>query len=282
MATSTVCLTFDFDAISVWIAPSTGIGAVNMGDVSRGEFSGRVAAPRILDLLKKHDIAATWFVPGHTVDTFPDVCKRISEEGHEMGYHGYAHDVAAERDQTFEMAMFAIRRVSGKNPVGSRFPGPFTDAVVSKLIEKGFLYDSSLQAEDYHPYRVRKGDEWPPSVEGPYKFGAETKLVEIPFQWYLDDWPAFNFNWEPYTYGCTSVDTMYQYYRRQFDYLHRHVKGGMIDYCFHPQVIGRGYLISMLDDLIRYIKRKGSVRFCQLQEVAREYDKTHPVQAVHK
>jgi peptidoglycan/xylan/chitin deacetylase (PgdA/CDA1 family) len=79
--------------------------------------------------VRGHDIVATWFVPGHTVDTFPDICKRISEEGHEMAYHGYAHegDTSAEKDQTFEMALPALKRVSGKNPVGCRYPAPLKD-----------------------------------------------------------------------------------------------------------------------------------------------------------
>lgn len=249
-----------------------------MPDISRGEFGARVAAPRVLELLKKYDIVSTWFIPGHTADTFPEICKKISEQGHEIGCHGYAHEPdppPEEEEQIFQRAMAAIRRVSGKNPIGYRWTGThFADYTIDRLLEKGFLYDSSLMASEYHPYRIRKGDKW--SLKEPYKFGTETKLVEIPIQWYLDDWPAFTFSWEPFRYAYTSVETMHQYFKRQFDYMSKHEKDGVCTYCMHPEVIGRGYLITMFEDLIRHMKRTRAVRFCQAQEVVHEYSRKHP------
>ncbi len=81
-----VCLTFDFDALSIWMAR----GSVTPTPVSRGEF-GVVGAERILALLSRQDIAATWFVPGHTIETYPEICARIHRAGHEIGNHGYLH-----------------------------------------------------------------------------------------------------------------------------------------------------------------------------------------------
>jgi peptidoglycan/xylan/chitin deacetylase (PgdA/CDA1 family) len=280
MPTSTICLSFDFDAISAWLTSwSSGRSRPSAVDISRGEFGARVGAPRILDLLKKYDIEATWFVPGHTADTFPDICKRVSREGHEIGYHGYAHEAdprPEEEAEIFKLAMTALKKVYGRDPVGYRFPGlDLADFTIDRLLENGFLYDSSLMGDDFHLYRVRRGDQW--SLKGPYKFGSETRLVEIPFSWYLDDWPAFTFSWDPFRYAFTAVDTVYQYWKRHFDYMHECIEDGVYTLCTHPQVIGRAHLITMLEDLIRHMKKANGVRFCQLQEVATEYNKAHPV-----
>ena len=78
-----VCMSFDFDAISVWVGPR---GTKSAPLIARGEF-GEVGAHRILDLFEEHQIPGTWFIPGHTIDTYPDVCQRVAAEGHEIGYH---------------------------------------------------------------------------------------------------------------------------------------------------------------------------------------------------
>jgi peptidoglycan-N-acetylglucosamine deacetylase len=275
-----VCLSFDFDAIAAWLTSwSSGRDRATSIDISRGEFGARVGAPRILDLLKKYDIHATWFIPGHTAETFPDICKRVFSEGHEIGYHGYAHEADPSPEQEvhiLELATNAIRKVTGRNPVGYRFPGlDLTDHTVRTLIDRGFIYDSSLMGEDFHPYRVRIGDQW--SLTGPYKFGDESELVEIPFSWYLDDWPAFTFTWEPFRYAFTSTETIYNYWRTQFDYMHTHEKRGVFTLCTHPQVIGRAHLIAILEKFIRRVKRR-SARFCRMQEVAVEYNRVHPLE----
>jgi len=280
LARPTVCLSFDFDAISAWLTGwSSGRDRPTAVDISRGEFGARVGAPRLLELLKKYDIEATWFIPGHTVDTFPQLCKRVREEGHEIAYHGYAHEVdptPEEEKRIFNQVIASLKRATGCNPVGHRFPGlDLADHTIESLIKRGFLYDSSLMGDDFHPYRVRIGDRW--SSNGPYIFGAETPLVEMPFSWYADDWPAFTFSWEPFRYAFTSVETIYQYWKRQFDFMHKHVKEGVFTICMHPQVIGRGHLITMLEDLIRYMKGRVNVRFCSLQKVALEYNKAHPI-----
>ncbi|HZZ45919.1 MAG TPA: polysaccharide deacetylase family protein [Pseudonocardia sp.] len=87
-ATPTLCLTFDFDAISVWLGT---FGVSTPTYVSRGEFAANVATPRILDLLERESVTSTWYIPGLDVDTYPDVCRRIRDAGHEIGHHGYAH-----------------------------------------------------------------------------------------------------------------------------------------------------------------------------------------------
>ena len=67
MARRIVCLTFDFDAVSGWISR----GLTSPTPMSRGEF-GLVGARRILALLAEYDIRATWFIPGHTIESFSE------------------------------------------------------------------------------------------------------------------------------------------------------------------------------------------------------------------
>ena len=84
-----VCLSFDFDAISIWVGPR-GTRSPNL--ISRGVFGGRVGAQRMLRLMTDRGLPTTWFIPGHTIDTFPEICREIADRGHEVGYHGYCHE----------------------------------------------------------------------------------------------------------------------------------------------------------------------------------------------
>src|SRR3990172_8998268 len=92
---SAVCLTFDFDALSVWLAG----GLDTPFHISRGEFGARVGVPRILALLEKYGIPATWFIPGHTIDTYPELVKQINNAGHEIAHHGYCHEAPVTLDE---------------------------------------------------------------------------------------------------------------------------------------------------------------------------------------
>src|SRR5687768_8398198 len=87
MARHIVCLTFDFDAMSGFISR----GMTSPSPISRGEFGANVGASRILALLKRYDIAASWYIPGHTLETYPDQCERVFDAGHEIGHHGWTH-----------------------------------------------------------------------------------------------------------------------------------------------------------------------------------------------
>jgi peptidoglycan/xylan/chitin deacetylase (PgdA/CDA1 family) len=152
-----VCLTFDFDAISVW--PGA-LGLTSPSAVSRREFSGRVAVPRVLDILKRAGVSATFFVPGITIEAWPDLCRRILDEGHELGHHGYHHitpatmDEAAEREQ-LERGLATMDRVlDGHRAVGYRSPGGELSANSTRLLaESGFIYESTMSAQDFEPYQ---------------------------------------------------------------------------------------------------------------------------------
>ena len=136
-----VCLSFDFDAMSLWIA---NFQTDSPNALSRGEFGGRVGAPRLLDLLRERGLRSTWFIPGHTVEAFPEVCRRIAAEGHEIGHHGYCHENPRKLDRDQEVAVIergirCIESITGIKPRGYRCPsGSFTQRSIELLHQYGF------------------------------------------------------------------------------------------------------------------------------------------------
>jgi peptidoglycan/xylan/chitin deacetylase (PgdA/CDA1 family) len=185
-------LTFDFDALSSWIA----WGLVTPTPLSRGEF-GAIGTGRILSLLKKFDIRATWFIPGVTIKTYPEVCEGIVEQGHEIAHHGWTHVPPANLSREKELEGLirgneAISRLSGRPARGYRSPAwDLSSHTVELLLDQGFLYDSSMMGNDYTPYYARIGDA--ARLEGPFKFGKTTNLLEMPISWSTDDFPHFEY-----------------------------------------------------------------------------------------
>ena len=160
--TLSCALTFDFDATSVWIGS---FGSRNPSTLSRGEF-GAVAVPRILALLKAHDIPATFCIPGHTAYAYPDLVRRIADEGHEIAHHGWVHENPAAFDEAGERANLergfeALHKVARVTPTGYRSPAwDFSERTVRLLVEFGFRYDSSLMGQDFTPYDARAEDRF--------------------------------------------------------------------------------------------------------------------------
>jgi peptidoglycan/xylan/chitin deacetylase (PgdA/CDA1 family) len=271
MPESTICVTFDFDAISLWMAR----GQTSPGPISRGEF-GAHAIPRILKMLDEHGITATFFIPGHTVDTYPRQCAAIAEAGHEIGLHGYLHEPVSKLKPEDEAAaaaraMESIRRGTGYRPTGNRTPSwDFTPSTVDVLLEVGCEYDSSLMATDYMPYYARRGDVVDP--DGPYIFGEPTSLVEIPVSWSLDDYPQFEYLRADTAIlpGLRRPDTVFANFLDDVDYTVREDPGGVCVFTFHPQVIGRGHRMLGLERLLQACSER-PVRFRTCSEVARDF-----------
>ena len=192
MSRHIVCLTFDFDAMSGLVAR----GLTSPTPVSRGEF-GAIGAGRILDLLAKHRIRASWFVPGVVIGTYPEVCRRIAGEGHEIGHHGWSHVPPAQlgrekEEEGLVRGNEAIAGITGAPARGYRSPSwDLSPDTIGLLIEHGFFYDSSMMGDDHTPYRARTGDVV--VVDAPMRFGPATDLVEMPISWSLDDFPHFEF-----------------------------------------------------------------------------------------
>jgi peptidoglycan/xylan/chitin deacetylase (PgdA/CDA1 family) len=261
----TVCLTFDFDALSSWIAPPRGPSGPSA--LSRGEFGARVGLPRILGLLERESIEATFFVPGHTADTFPELCRAIIAGGHEIGHHGYLHErpaelTADEERVALERGIASIVRAVGRRPRGYRSPGwDLSWDSVHLLLDYGFEYDSSMMADDFQLYRCRLGDV--AHTDGAYEFGQEVALVEVPVSWALDDFPVLETSLA--NYEATLANWI-----ADFDFMAANVDNGVYVITFHPQVIGRGARIQILERLIAHMKGTPNVVFRCVSAVAED------------
>src|SRR4051794_33223842 len=271
MAPSRICLTFDFDALSVWF----GYDRVTPAMLQRGEYGARVGVPRVLERLAALDLPATFFIPGHTIESFPAECEAILAAGHEVAHHSYAHvdpslQTPDDERADMERALAALDRL-GVRPSGYRSPSADVSAATLPLLEEhGFLYDSSLMADDFTPYRPRTGDSVGP--EQPLQRGREAALWELPMSFELDDWPHFQFAFgPPYRAGLSAPSKVLEIWTAEFDWMHRHVDGGLLTVCMHPQVIGRGHRMAMLERFIEHCADAG-VRFHRMRDVATELE----------
>ena len=265
------CMTFDFDALSLPIAK----GTITPTPLSRGEF-GLVGIERIRRLLKAHRITATIFVPGHTIESFPDAVRALVEDGHEIACHGWTHRRPSaltqeeERDELVR-AGAAIERISGRQPKGYRSPAwDLSQHTLDLLLELGYAYDSSLMGHDHLPYRPRKGDAVP--LLEPATFGTAVDLIEIPVSWSLDDYPHFEWSVTSggaLNQGLASWRAVLENWTADFDYMATTHDWGVITYTFHPFVSGRGHRMMAMEALIRHL-RDGGAAFATLAEVASE------------
>jgi len=272
------CLTFDFDAMSGFIAR----GMTSATPVSRGEFGADVATPRILDLLKKYRIPSSWYIPGHTLETYPDRCKEVYDAGHEIGHHGWSHVPPAllsrqEEEEGLIRANEQIKKLTGRYARGYRSPAwDLSPHSVELLLKHGFIYDSSMMGNDFTPYRVRQGDLI--TLDQPAVFGKTTRLIEMPVSWTLDDHPHFEFirTKEWILPGLMNANLVLDDWINDFNYMKKKLDWGVIIYTFHPYVIGRGGRMLVLEKLIRKLKDNGVV-FTTVEAAAAEYAKRQPV-----
>ena len=275
---TTVCLTFDFDAVSLWVSTFRQTSAT---PVSRGEFGANVGLGRVLDLLAEKGVKATFFVPAHTAASYPDQTRRILAAGHEIGAHGYCHESPigvepAEEARLLDAAIAKLQGVlgAGFRPVGYRSPAwDLSSASVGILAERGFLYDSSMMADDFTPYRARQGDRVDDELFVP---GQPTALIEMPVAWELDDYPYFTFTNRPLFGGMHGAEHVFTCWRDEFDYCNRHVADGVFTLTMHPQVIGRGPRVEMLSRLIDHMQAQPGVRFSTLEAEARRQNDRLP------
>lgn len=263
-----VCLTFDFDTFSFKIGR---MNPYSPTEISRSEF-GNVGAQRILDLLSRHGIETTWFIPGYTIETFGDTVKEIVSKGHEIAHHNYLHETPVEltkekEQEIMDKANHIIEKISGKKARGYRSPSwLLSENTIDLIIERDFLYDSSLMAHDYLPYFVRTGDV--PSEDGGFKFGKDSRLLEIPGSWSLSDYSVFEFDVEAPGAGLREGRAVERNWIADFDYMTKHLEGGVFTLTTHPQVIGRGHRMEVLENLINHISKREDVVFMTMEKVA--------------
>ena len=271
-----VCLTFDFDALSPWVFE---MADGNVAALSRGEF-GAVAVPRILDLLERHEIRTTFFVPGHTALAYPDLVRRITAAGHEIGHHGWVHEglsrlePAQEREYLLR-GLDALDRAAGARPTGYRAPGVEVSVnTVDILLEHGFRYDASFSGSDFEPYYLRHGDRFP--SDGAYEFGESVDLVGIPFSWGLSDFQYFEFV-PGVTVRQDPPSAVYEIWHGELEWAHQNAPDGVFDLTMHPQAIGRGHRLVMVERLIEAAKALDGVVFEPLAAYAERWRAAHPL-----
>ncbi len=249
-----VCISLDFDSVALWIA----MGQTTPTPISRGEF-GAVAAERLLRLFDNHKVPTSWFIPGLTIDTYESVCRAVAEAGHEIGHHGYDHVAPGNLDRDAEFDQLkrgneAIERISGKRARGYRSPAwDLSPHTVELLLQEGFVYDSSMMAHDYIPYRARSGDTIEPGK--PPVWGEETGLWELPISWSVDDFPHFEYFRGG---GLQSGNDVFANWLDDYLYMRDNYDEAVLTYTLHPFVIGRGHRIRMLERLIIELADNGA------------------------
>ena len=280
-----VAIGIDVDCIAGWLG-SYG-GEDSRADLSRGISAGREGIPRMLQLLEDEGVKGSWYVPGHSLETFRDEVKAVADAGHELGVHGYSHenptDLSREQEDTIlAKGIDLIEDLTGDKPVGHRASWWEFSENTADLVEKyDFLYDSSLMESEFEPSYMRKGDSWkkiqydqaPETWMEPYEFGEETDVVEIPISWYRDDIPPMMFIKQPnYNMGYASPRMIYDdLYLKQFDFLNERRGAGVYTLTIHPDVHGKPHMIPLLEEFIQYVKDAGA-NVLTLEEIAHKFE----------
>jgi peptidoglycan/xylan/chitin deacetylase (PgdA/CDA1 family) len=249
-----VALSFDADHETVELRN----GGESFGRLSQGQYGGRRGSPRILRLLERHGVRATFFMPAVAAMIHPDEPRAVVEAGHEIAIHSWIHELnsklsyQAERDLAFR-ARDALERLSGQRPVGMRTASwdysPWTLKIVREM---GLVYDSSLMADD-EPYEL-------------LEHGEPTGVVELPVEWIRDDAVYFNMDrflgLRPYT----APEAVLSIFRRELEQAYE--ERGLFLLTMHPHHIGHRSRIWILEELIRMAKAKPDIWIATHAEIA--------------
>lgn len=282
----------DVDAVCGWLG-SYG-GEDSPCDISRGLFAGEVASLRLLKMFERFGIKTTWFVPGHSIETFPDQMKAVVEAGHEIGMHGYSHEnpiamTPEQEEAVMDKSIALIEELCGRRPTGHVAPWwEFSPVTNELLLKKGIKYDHSLMHNDFEPYYVRVGDTWTKidySKQAeewmkPLVRGKESKLVEIPASWTLDDLPPMMFmKAAPNSHGFVDPHVVERMWRDQFDWVYREMDYGVVTFTIHPDVSGKPHVLMMLERLYNHIIRHPGVSFSTFDDIANDFMQRNPPKA---
>ena len=279
----------DVDAVAGWLGSYGGEDSPD--DISRGLFAGEVGSLRLLKLFERFGIKTTWFIPGHSIETFPEQMQAVAEAGHEIGIHGYSHENPIEMTPEQEEAVLdkcieLVTKLGGRRPTGYVAPWwEFSPVSNELLLKKGIKYDHSLMHKDYEPYYVRVGDTWTKINYAqqahewmkPLVRGQETDLIEIPGSWYLDDLPPMMFiKKAPNSHGFVNPYDIEAIWREQFDWVYREMDYAVFPITIHPDVSGRPQVLMMLERLYGYMVRHPGVRFVTMDEIADDFARRQP------
>ncbi|MBI2203799.1 MAG: polysaccharide deacetylase [Candidatus Rokubacteria bacterium] len=258
---SAAVLSFDFDAESGFIFREPEKAKRSLAGLEERRFGPRVGVDRMLRLLDRLKLRASFYIPGWTVENHLAESKRIRDAGHEIGAHGNVHEAvdfldAAQEEKIMRDQLAILRDLLGVRPVGYRSPSWDVNVWTPEILKSHeFLYDSSLMGNDI-PYDV-------PTDHGP--------LTEIPVQWLLDDAPLFR-----HVYGATNAIAdparVFDLWSREFTGMH--AENGCFVLTCHPFVSGRASRIALVEDLVRFMRKQRGVWFTTCDEVARWHAST--------
>jgi peptidoglycan-N-acetylglucosamine deacetylase len=233
-------------------------GGKSIGRMSWGQYGNRVGVPRIIELLDRYGIKASFYVPAVAALLYPDEQRRLVAEGHEIGIHGWIHELnsvlpyEAERDLMFR-STDTLEKITGVRPVGLRTPSwDFSPNTLRIETELGLLYDSSLMADE---------DCYDLVMDG-----KSTGLVEVPVEWVRDDAVYFMMNRFQSLRPYTPPKDVLEIFLREFDAAYQ--AGGLFQLTMHPHIITPRSRIWILEEVIRHAHAKGDVWFATHAEVA--------------
>jgi len=273
-----VLLTFDLDGETLWRCrdPENANRPVTL---SQGRYGPETGAPRILKMLKKYGINATFFIPGFTVNQYPELVKEIDASGNEIGNHSWSHiypdkmgSYEAELKEYMDCSNL-IEKTIGKRPKGYRSPAwEFGKNTIDILENMGeFEYSSNMMDTENIRY-LRYGDR-------------ETNMVELPIHWVLDDAAYWLYSLLTPGKAMQPLESVENYWKSEFDALLDEFKEELIDtgdsdHCFvltcHPQITGRPARIKVLDRLVSHMIETGCVQFMTGSEAADMYRNKNP------
>jgi peptidoglycan-N-acetylglucosamine deacetylase len=245
-----VCLSYDID--NEYLARGPGLPVPN----SAGQYGAVSGLPRILALLDREQVPASFYIPASSIINHPDMMPMILKSGrHEIGLHGWVHenlpalDDAAEEQRLLKQSIEVLTKAAGKPPVGFRAPSwAFSHHTLPILLNSGLLYDSSMMGMD-EPYELVSN-------------GNPTGLIELPVEWILDDAPYFG-----RTGSLPSPELVFKVYKEEFDVAYE--EGTMFMLTFHPHVGGHRSWVLHMERLIAYMKSKPGVWFATAEQIAR-------------
>ncbi|WP_305968966.1 MULTISPECIES: polysaccharide deacetylase [unclassified Mameliella] len=254
-AKAALALSFDCDHETF----EMGGGRSAVGRLAWGEYGRRKGVPRILDTLARHDAQASFFIPAVSALIDPDEPRRIVAEGHEIGVHGWIHEVNGtltpeEEAESLARSCNTLEQITGQRPIGHRAAHwDLSDDTIRLVAEAGFLYDSSMMADD-DPYEL-------------ITQGTPTGLIELPVDWNRDDAVYLLYNRTPPTRPTLTPDQVTEVFLAELD--GARAEGGLCQLVMHPFVIGYRSRIAILDRLLTHARETGDVWIATHADIAR-------------
>jgi len=251
-----IAVGFSFDVDNATATLST--GTIDYEIISRGEYGAIDGLPRILRLLDRQQIPASFFIPAVSAILHPQVITDIqsAKQKHEIGIHGWIHERLPvlnnekEEQRLLNQSLDTLTKMAGKRPIGYRAPSwKHSNWTMGQVKAAGFLYDSSLMASD-DAYEILLD-------------GKPTGIVELPIERILDDSPYFGSNADG---SNPTIDDVFTVFQAEFDVAYE--EGGLYLLTMHPHMTGHRSRVALLERLIQYMKKKPGVWFATHEQIA--------------